>query len=42
LALSPGTFAPYGVTPDGQRFLLIVMDRQDPLFLLQGLGSTVK
>ena len=37
-----GFFAPYGVTPDGQRFLLIVLDRPDPLLLLQGLGSVVK
>ena len=35
-------FAPYGVTPDGQRFLLIVLDRPDPLLLLQGLASVVK
>ncbi len=33
---------PYGVSPDGQRFLLNVVDHPAPLFLLQGLAGMVK
>ena len=36
------SFSPYGVSPDGQRFLLNVVDRPAPLFLLQGLATIVK
>lgn len=35
-------FAPYDVTPDGQRFLLNVPDRPEPLMLLDGLNAIVK
>ena len=35
------SYSPYGVTPDGQRFLLNVPDRPTPLFLLQGLEGLV-
>jgi len=34
-------YTPYGVTPDGQRFLLNVPDRPTPLFFLQGLEGLV-
>jgi hypothetical protein len=34
-------YAPYGVKPDGQRFLLNVPDRPTPLFFLQGLDALV-
>ena len=36
------SWAPYAVTPDGQRFLLNVPDRPTPLFFLQGLSAMVK
>jgi len=35
-------FPPYGVSPDGQRFLLNVPDRPTPLFFLQGLKGLLK
>jgi Tol biopolymer transport system component len=35
-------FPPYGVSPDGQRFLLNVPDRPTPLFFLQGLMGLLK
>jgi hypothetical protein len=34
-------FAPYDVTPDGQRFLLNIPDRPEPLMFLQGLEALV-
>ncbi len=36
------SYAPYGISPDGQRFLLNVPDRPTPLFYLQGLRGIVK
>ncbi|HEY7474532.1 MAG TPA: hypothetical protein VH679_05935, partial [Vicinamibacterales bacterium] len=36
------SYAPYGVSPDGQRFLLNVPDRPTPLFYMQGLRGLVK
>ena len=35
-------YSPYGVTPDGQRFLLNVPDRPTPLFFMEGLEGLVK
>lgn len=40
--IASGIFPPYGVSPDGQRFLLNLPGRPAPLFILQGLGSIVK
>ena len=40
--ITRGSWAPYGVTPDGQRFLLNVPDRPTPLFYLQGLREMVR
>jgi Tol biopolymer transport system component len=34
-------YPPYGVAPDGQRFLLNVPDRPTPLFFLQGLEAAL-
>jgi Tol biopolymer transport system component len=36
------SYAPYGVSPDGRRFLLNVPDRPTPLFYMQGLREMVK
>jgi hypothetical protein len=35
-------FSPYAAAPNGQRFLLNVSDRPDPLLFIQGLGAIVK
>jgi eukaryotic-like serine/threonine-protein kinase len=40
--ITRGSWAPYGVSPDGQRFLLNVPDRPTPLFYLQGLRGLMK
>ena len=40
--VSRGTYPPHGVSPDGQRFLLNVVERPAPLFLLQGISALVK
>ena len=39
--ITRASYSPYGVTPDGQRFLLNVPDRPTPLFFLQGLEGLV-
>jgi WD40 repeat protein len=36
------SWPPYGISPDGQRFLLNVPDRPTPLFYLQGLRGLIK
>ena len=35
-------FAPYDVAADGQRFLLNIPERPEPLFFLQGLAAFVE
>lgn len=40
--ITRSSYAPYGVTPDGQRFLLNVPDRPTPLFFMQGLEAVVR
>jgi hypothetical protein len=40
--ITRGSWPPYGVSSDGQRFLLNVPDRPTPLFYLQGLREMVK
>jgi Tol biopolymer transport system component len=40
--ITRAAYPPYGISPDGQRFLLNVPDRLTPLFYLQGLRGMVK
>ena len=40
--ITRASYTPYGVSPDGKRFLLNVPDRPTPLFYMQGLREMVK
>jgi hypothetical protein len=40
--ISGSYVSPYDVSADGQRFLLNVPDRPEPLFFLQGLGALAR
>jgi eukaryotic-like serine/threonine-protein kinase len=40
--ITRNSYPPFGISPDGQRFLLNVPDRPTPLFYLQGLRGLIK